>query len=436
MVENGDFGALEAAVSRLRGAGVVPAIAARLEPDAARLAAALAGQVIATVPAYSESGNPDVLPELEAHLAAHIDEVLRLLGGGAPGDFGFVTEHARRRAEQKFPLDATHQAYRHVARMLSEWIRDAALQTADATAQVPRVVADVTDFTLEYMGNITTLLTSEYVEQTRSLAEAESDRRTELLTTLLNGYDESDRRAAQLLRRAGYLQQRQSYTVAVARSVKPEEMENTARAQRMVDAISDALAGSPVRFVAGIRDNLVFVIISGSRRLSGWTRPHSALAERVYPHLRLVGPAALIGLSNDVPSTSHIPRAAIEARFALDFADVANRVMRYSSIPFRDVLVTHARGEVQSALPAWVGDFTAADCKARGKLAATLRAYADADMNVLKTAKLLGVHANTVYARMNRIEEITGQDALGYHALTDMLLALQSAAAVPSGDML
>ena len=192
----------------------------------------------------------------------------------------------------------------------------------------------------------------------------------------------------------------------------------------MVDAISEVLARTPVRYIAGVRDNLVIFVMSGTRRQSGWTKPHTALAERVYPQLRLVGPAALIGLSNDVPSTSHIPRAAIEAKFALELADVAHRVVRYSDIPFRQVLVTHARDDVQSALPAWLDAFIDADSK--GKLTATLRAYADADMNVLKAAKALRVHPNTIYARMHKIETVTGQDALAYHQLTDMLLAIDS----------
>ena len=104
---------------------------------------------------------------------------------------------------------------------------------------------------MEYVGLSSTLLTSVYVEQTRLIAEAEGDRRTELLSILLEGYDESDAKAAKLLRRAGYLQQRQAYCVIVAHSVKPEEMENTARAQRMLDAIAKELSQSPIRYPRG-----------------------------------------------------------------------------------------------------------------------------------------------------------------------------------------
>jgi sugar diacid utilization regulator len=204
-------------------------------------------------------------------------------------------------------------------------------------------------------------------------------------------------------------------------------MENTARAQRMVDAIGDVLEKKPVRLIAGVRDNLVIVVISGMRRQSGWTRPRVAIAKRVYPQLRLIGPAALIGLSNDVPSTSHIPRAAAEAKFALEFADVGNRVVHYSSIPFRELLVTQVRDSIQSALPEWLDEFVAADTKAKVKLTATLKAYADTNMNVLQAAEVLAVHPNTIYARVQRINNVTGLDPLTYRGLTELLLAMDCA---------
>jgi sugar diacid utilization regulator len=172
-----------------------------------------------------------------------------------------------------------------------------------------------------------------------------------------------------------------------------------------------------------VRDNLVIVILSSTRRQSGWTAPQSLLADRVYPHLRIVGPAALIGLSADAPSTSHIPRALDEARLALEFAAVSERVMPYARIPFRRLLTRVAGDSIQHALPAWLDAFQVADRKSRGAFGTTLHAYADADMNVLKAAKQLGVHPNTIYARMQRIQDITGRNALAYHALTELLLA-------------
>ena len=97
--------------------------------------------------------------------------------------------------------------------------------------------------------------------------------------------------------------------------------------------------------------------------------------------------------------------------------------MSFSRIPFQQILVRVARDSIPSAIPAWLNDFVQADNKARGALLATLRSYADNDMNVLQTAKTLSRHPNTIYARMQKIEDITGKNALGYHALTELLLA-------------
>ena len=258
MVTVPEFDGLTAAVARLREQGVVPKVAAALEAEAAEFVSRLGAAVTEQVAAFRESGNPDVIPELDRHLEAQVGEICSLLHGRRPGDFGFVLDYAERRAAQKFPLDALLEAYRTMHRLLSAWIRDAALATADDTAHVRRVVAAATDFGIEYVGVIGNLLTTRYVQHTRLLAQAEGDRRAALLNTLLDGYDESDAQAARLLRRAGYLEQRQTYCVAVARSVNPVEMENLSRAQRMADAVTAALAPSNLRVVVGIRDNLVY----------------------------------------------------------------------------------------------------------------------------------------------------------------------------------
>ena len=280
---------IDRAVSRLRTQGAAAGAASRIRGDADRATRALCEGVVREVAAFRDSANPDILPELQAHIGELLAVACRLLAG-EPGDLSFAERHAERRAEQKFPLDAVLQAYRTVHRLLANLVRDAALAAADEHAQVPRVVAAAAEFAGEYTGLVGTLVTSTYVQQTRLLAETEGDRRTELLNILLYGYDESDRHAADLLRRAGYLRQRQSYCVAVARSVDPGEMQNPARAQRMADAITKELTAPPLRTIVGIRDNLVYAVVSGTRRISGWTAPQSLLADRVHPCLRRVGP--------------------------------------------------------------------------------------------------------------------------------------------------
>lgn len=412
---------LDTVIARLRDMGVVPRLGRRLEAERAAVEADLRRTIVAQVPAFTESGNPDILPETANHSAEHVGEIARLLAGGKPGRFEFVAENARRRAEQRFPLEATLHAYRCGLRSMSAWMR---LNAVAADGIDEREVADAAaDFAIEYTDCISNLLTAEYVARTRQIAEAEGDRRGELLNILLGGYDEADGRVTQVLRRAGYLEQRQSYCIALAQSADPKEMDNPARARRLLDAIAAALARLPGRQLLGVRDKLVVAIVSDTRRLSGWSAPQTRLADRVHAELLKLGPSAVVGMSTDVPSTSHIPRAYGEAQVAFDFAHVGDRVVRYSSIPVRQMVLREARRSLPSALPGWVDELLAADRAAGGVLLATLRAYADADMNVLRTAKRLRVHANTVYGRLQKITDLTGYDARGFHALTELLLA-------------
>ena len=401
--------------------GIVPAAAAALQSGLSKAGSALRNAVLAEIPAFSASGNPEILPGLDQHARANMQEIQRLFSGGEIGEFDFIKTHAHLRAEQRFPLEATLHAYRCGHRILSYWLREAAL--AVQPRNVESAVSSVADFAIEYTNIISSIAAAEYVAHTRMLAEAEGDRRIELLNILLSGFDESDGRVAQLLKRAGYLEQRQAYCVVVAQSTNPSEMENPARAQRIANAMSETMAGTSIRTLVGIRNNLVTGVLSDRRRISGWTAAQTNLAQRIQSQLLVLGPAVLVGISADQPSTSFLPRALHEATIALDFSSVTRRVVPFSDLPVRNLLVHHGADYVQSAAPNWVAELISADSKANGALIQTLRAIADADMNMQKAGRKLGVHPNTVYLRIDRIKLLTRLNGQRYHHLTELLLA-------------
>jgi sugar diacid utilization regulator len=260
------------------------------------------------------------------------------------------------------------------------------------------------------------------------LADVAVDNRIELLNILLEGYDESDGRVAEILRETGYLDSRQSYCVVLAQSVDPAEMLNTARARRLAESIGNILQASKTRRIVDVRGSKVVGIFSDIRRTSGWTVPHTALAKRIAAESSVLGNAVLIGVSNDVPSTSRIPGAYKEAMLALALTSVANRVVQFAEVPTRRLLLHLAGENLQHALPAWAGDFIHVDENSGGVLIATLRAYADADMNVLKAADNLSVHPNTIYSRMQRILNITHLDARSFQALSELLIVADCSA--------
>ncbi len=413
--------ALRDSLSALLSSGVLRDAGSQLDVTTENAAMALRQAVLTEVPAFSTSGNPEILPSLAVHAGEHIREIRRLAEGGEIGDFAFVAAHAQRRAEQFFPLEAILHAYRCGHRILSRWLRDAAV--AQQRQNLENAISAVADLSIEYTNTISTIMAAEYVAQTRILAEAAGDRRSELLNILLSGHDESDQRSARLLKRAGYLEQRHSYCVVVAQSINPAEMELPERAQRILNAISGVVATTAIRMLGGIRNSVVTAVLSDVRRQSGWTAPQANLASRLQPLLLTLGPAVVVGISSDQPSTSFLPRALQEATIALDFASVSRRVVQFAELPLRSLML-HRGGEyVRSVAPSWISAFVDADVKAKGSLIATLRMLADTDLNVQDAGRQLGVHPNTVYARLGRIKVMSGLDGQRHHDLVELLLA-------------
>jgi hypothetical protein len=414
--------ALHDALGRVSSSPLLAAAVDRAADSATTIAAQLQHAVLAEVPEFSKSRNPELLPELAHHGREHVEEIVRLLRGGSLDRFDFVQEHARRRAEQRFPLEATLHAYRSGQKVLSRWLRESVMTVTAPAEESHRAIAAIAEFAMEYTDAISTTFAGTYSSHSLLLADVAGDQRSQLLQILLGGHDEADVRAARILRDSGFLEERQSFCVALAHSVDPTEMLNASRARRLADSIDQIVTELAVRRVIDVHNNKVIMVAAAVRRDSGWTAPRASLAKRLRAALSFVGNAALIGVSNDVPSTSHIPTAYREAVAALDLASVSQRIVQFSEIPLQRLLLHFAAEDFRRVLPAWTNAFYAADDHARGALVATLRAYANVDMNVLKAAQELGVHPNTIYARLERIFDVTGLQARSFNALSDLLI--------------
>ena len=418
---------LRQAWARLVEIGAIPLAAPLLEEGEVAASQLYLKTVMTEINAFSASRNPGLLPGIEVHIKEQIGDVVRLFSGEEVCKFLFVRAYAQALAEQRFPLEAALHVYRCGLKVLTHWIRNAVISASIDGGE--GVNSAATDFVIEYANAMSAIMAAEYVAQVRMLAEAEGGQRTEVWNILLSGYDESDGRVALLLKRAGYLEQRRPYCVVVVRATNPAEMENPERVKRISTALAALISRTPFRMLMGVRNSAVVAVLSTSRRLSGWTAPQTHLALRVAELLEELGPAVLSGVSGDQPSTSMIAKAEREAVIAQDSATVSRRVVQFSDLPVRS-LVVHKGGEfVRSVMPGWAAALTAADVASHGNLTKTLRAVADADLNVQAAGRSLCLHPNTVYARLERIKAITGLDGRKHHELVELLLALDCALA-------
>ncbi|MFO1193700.1 MAG: helix-turn-helix domain-containing protein [Rhodoferax sp.] len=409
---------LQQAVDRLSALVPPQAIAARLAQAAPAVRAELGQTVLAQIPAYRESRNPEVLPQLASHGAAHVDEIVRLLAEGRAGDLAFVHHHATLRAGQYFPLEAVLHAYRCGHKVFARRLLELASDLP------PPALTALADVTLEYTDAISTLASAAYVEQARRLTAAAVDEQAALLDLLLAGHDESDRRATSSLRKAGFLDGRQAFCVVLAHSMDPAHMLDAARARRLADALDALVPVSLARRLIDVRSGTVTMVLAGLRRVSGWTAPLPTLSARVGECLSRAGNDVLVGLSPDVEATAHVPAAHRKAALALQLAHPGRRVCAFDGIALRTLMLHQAAPALRDLLPAWHGALVQADERSAGSLQASLRAYADADLNLLKTAARLQAHPNTVYARFERVRQITGLDPRRLRDLETLLLAL------------
>ncbi len=402
-------------------------LGARLARSQTMIETDIAMAVREQIPAFGESRNTEVPAQWAKHAPDHLAEIIRLLDGGGVGDFAFVRDHARLRAAQYFPLEAVLHAYRCTLKVITRHL----LSMNDQLS--PAALALLADFTLEYADAISTIMSAEYVAQVRRLACAAVDEQAALLGLLLGGYDESDRRASERLRKAGFLDGRQAFCVVLAQSVDPAHMSDAARARRMADALDELLPATELRRLTGVRGGRVTIVLAALRRVSGWSAPFPALSGRAATRLAVAGNDVLIGISQDVHATARIPAAHRQAGLALQLAHVGERVRRFDDLALRDLMLHEAVPALSDILPAWHRPFDEADRRLDGALLATLRTLAACDLNVSRAALALGAHPNTLYARFERIRAITGLDPRSYHGLDALLLVIDAARVPKAG---
>ncbi len=141
--------------------------------------------------------------------------------------------------------------------------------------------------------------------------------------------------------------------------------------------------------------------------------------EAEFPDSVLIG-----GMSGPAEDLLDWPRVYAEALQAMDVGQrlhLNNQIVEYNSLG-----VYHLLSELEDApsiqhfVMQIIGPLVRYDKEHRGSLVQTLSAYFSHHGNISKTAESLFVHRNTLLYRMDRIQELTGQDLNN----SDMRLAL------------
>ncbi|HEU4400237.1 MAG TPA: helix-turn-helix domain-containing protein [Actinomycetota bacterium] len=147
--------------------------------------------------------------------------------------------------------------------------------------------------------------------------------------------------------------------------------------------------------------------------------------EAAHDRLRKEGTPLAMGISTVATGVAELPRACLEARTALESVAGGGGVVALPRLSPFDYLALRADDTARWLVDARLRAFLDDDRARGGVLTATVRAFADADLNLRLAAGRLQVHPNTAQYRLRRIEERTGRNPRRIADLLDLLVAIE-----------
>ncbi len=391
-------------------------VVSALLADVDRLTDRGVAAIRAEIPAYAAQDGrffEDVTDQVRRHYSAILSTFLEARSPTL-ADIAFVRGGATRRARAGFALEDYLNAYRVGQQVIWEAIVASAGQTAAGRGAALTLASPL----MRYIDFASTSAAHSYVEF-RQYVVADADReRRDLLEHLLAG--ELPVRSPLMAAAERYgIGQQTRMLVAVAVPV------GGVQGAGEPDAASAALARS------GLREATTLVVVRQAEIVAlpalGAGEDPGALCdglEQLQVRLRREGLPLAMGISTVAGGVAELPRAYREAREALGCVTEDGGVTALTQLsPFRYLGLRAddtARRLVDQRTRAFLDD----DRRRGGVLTATIRVFADADLNMRVAAERLHIHPNTALYRLGRVEELTGRNPRLFADLLDLIVAI------------
>jgi hypothetical protein len=370
------------------------------------------------IPSYTAQDDPrffdDVLDQVTRHYQTKLSAFLE--GRTVTlEDISFVRGAATRRARSGFALEDYLNAFRVGQQVL--W--DATVACAGDRAVGREAALRLAGPQMRYVDFASTHAAHAYVEFAQHVvADADRERR-DLLEHLLAGHMPANGPLAGAAQRYGLgADTRMMVAVAV--------LAGRADDADAPDAASAALAR------AGLHEASTLVVVRQSEivavpSLGPGIDPVEMCdgLERLQRRLRSEGLPLAVGISTVAAGVAELPRAYLEARAALEcVVDPDGGVAALPRLSAFEYLARHADDTAQRLIDPQLQAFLDEDRARGGVLTATIRVFAESDLNLRLAAERLQVHPNTAQYRMGRIEERTGRNPRRVSDLLDLLVAI------------
>ena len=379
-------------------------------------------------PEYRNSVDEEFTNESQSHCGELLNAIIAIAAGRADrsgGDpFGFVRTHAEWRARHQVPLTASLHAYRLAHKTYWAITRESLLRDGERKEAL-HSMAMLSDFWIEFFDFVGAVLAEAHAVE-EGLSVGQNTRAyIRLIDDLLHGLEPRDAEARRLRTLCG-IRLGAPMAVAVARPFQSEngkEIDLEVRLRSLVRLIQQSLPPAVFGKLVDIRNGEVTAIVSSDAETSSGLL--KVLRQQGLGRRAANGLAAGVGLSLDAMEVARLPESLEEARLALEFTSAAQPLVRFADIELSEFLIRRADKTVLRLIPDWTRHLIADGGGQSGELSRTIQAFAECSLNVKQTARRLGVHTNTVYFRLNRINKLTGIDPRTFSGASLLLTALR-----------
>lgn len=387
--------------------------AGRLQERLDEVTRLMVDRMIADVPAYRRLP-PDGIADVEALATRNTRVLSAALQAGTHLDrdeLRYVAEHVRERVRRGVSLEEMLHAYRvAINTFWEEAIAEGVTLgfSRDAALELARRTSELTD-------DLTTHAAETYVREISRLRALSEQEARDLLELLLQG--EVDAEALATHHAAPGLDSAESLVVVVARVAGTDRSESDAL-ETAAAAIAGALATGHGSALVAVRTGLVVAVASADGD------PIAPRLTAVHDHLRERGTELVCGLSTPLANLGRVPAAFDQAALAVSRASAAQPVVSLAELPVVQNLLLGATGTMRTLLTAMAEEIDLDGRETAAGMRTTLRAFADAGMNLTRAAESLHVHPNTLRYRLRRIEERSGRDPHRFADLVDLICLL------------
>ncbi|MFE9020711.1 PucR family transcriptional regulator [Streptomyces sp. NPDC007808] len=337
----------------------------------------------------------------------------------APEDLVFSRAAAMRRARAGFALEDWISAFRVGRQVL--W--DALLNCAGTSAEAQQAALSLVTPLMRYVDYASTHAAQAYVEyQQHVVADADRERR-DLLDQLLAGA--APARGPLLAAAQAYgIGPHSAMMAVVAVCVGDTRTGDLTLAEHGYAASASISVAGPWagRTLVVVRHGEVVAV--PVVRVGMEAEDICAHFEAVQKRLAREGTILSMGISTVARGAGELPRAYQEARAALDLVPHGGGVAALPRLSPFDYLALRADDLARQLVDPRVRALLEEDRGRGDTWVATIRAFAEADLNLRLAADRLRIHHNTAQYRLRRIEERTGLNPRRIADLVELLVAL------------